>query len=162
MHDELKQVDERDLSLLPLKFQVMFAVFCAKQIEPLWKDAKECVYAMELVEGWLNGENSGEECRNSAAASFNAYYTASYSANGFESVARAALAVAYVVDQDGNDHYTTAFAAYSSTLAIRAAIFADYKNVSSMIEAQWKYYHELLHFDDIAEDVLLGFMATDL
>jgi len=130
----LEKVSEEELLLLPHKDCVRFAVFCAEQVRDGWRGVPECVAAVETVERWLKGKASAEECRV-------AYYAAAayYAATAYYAT-YAAYAAAY---------------AYYTARAARAAHYAT-AGKPHLIDAQWDYYLELLHFDDIAEKLLLG------
>ena len=153
----MKPVSKKELELLSHKDIVRFALFCAEQVKEGWKGIPECVVAIETVERWLKGKAAAEECVNAAdaaASAANAAYTAS--ATAF------ADAYAYYAT------YTAAIAAYSASHAARATYAAVHAanaayaashaaaGKSHLIDAQWNYYLELLHFDDIAEKALLG------
>jgi len=140
---KIKIVSEKELSLLSHKDCVRFALFCAEQVRDSWKDIPECVAAIETTERWLEGKASAEECKKAAYAAYAAYDAAS---------ARAVHAVAYAAS---SAYYAAAYAAYA--VAYAAAVAAEASaGKPHLIEAQWNYYEELLHFDDIAEKLLLG------
>lgn len=63
----------KDLQKLPHNFQIMFAVFCAKQVFHLVqeKDKEVCLKAIEVAEGFLEGVISKEQA-NAAANAANA------------------------------------------------------------------------------------------
>ena len=126
----MKPVSDKELELLSHKDIVRFAVFCAEQMRDSWENIPECVVAIETVERWLKGKAAEEECVNAASAA---------------SAANAAADVAYT-------------AAYAAVHAANAAYAASHAAAgkSHLIDAQWNYYLELLHFDDIAEKALLG------
>ena len=136
----MKPVSDKELELLSHKDIVRFAVFCAEQMRDSWENIPECVVAIETVERWLKGKAAEEECVNAA-------YTASAAANAAYTAAVAAYSAAYADAAHAAVHATSA--AYYATSAA-----ADGK--SHLIEAQRNYYLELLHFDDIAEKLLLG------
>jgi len=126
----MKPVSEEKLVLLSHKDCVRFALFCAEQVKEDWENIPECVRAIETTERWLEGKASAEECRNTAYAATNAAA-----------------------------HYATATAtnaADAAAYATYAAAYAAYDGKSHLIKAQRNYYLELLHFDDIAEKLLLG------
>jgi hypothetical protein len=134
----LKSPTQKDLELLPHKFQVDFAIFCARQVEHLWDKYPACVRAIELAELFLEGKATSEECGVAAnAAAYAAAAAAAYAAN-------AAAAAAYAATH-------AAYAAY----ATHAAYAAAYAASKELIPAQWEYYNNLLHFDSIAEEILL-------
>ena len=146
----MKPVSEEKLVLLSHKDCVRFALFCAEQVKEGWKGIPECVVAIETVERWLKGKAAEEECVNAAytaSAAANAAYAAAVAANAAYTAAVAAYSAAYADAAHAAVH--AANAAYYATSAA-----ADGK--SHLIEAQRNYYLELLHFDDIAEKLLLG------
>jgi len=146
----MKPVSDKELELLSHKDIVRFAVFCAEQMRDSWENIPECVVAIETVERWLKGKAAEEECVNAAytaSAAANAAYAAAVAANAAYTAAVAAYSAAYADAAHAAVHATSA--AYYATSAA-----ADGK--SHLIEAQRNYYLELLHFDDIAEKLLLG------
>ena len=157
MSDIYKKVSDKELLLLPHKDCVRFALFCAEQVRDSWKDIPECVAAIETAERWLEGKATEEECVNAADAAASA-------ANAAYAASAAAFADAYAYYAT----YTAAIAAYSASHAARATYAAVHAanaayaashaaaGKSHLIDAQWNYYLELLHFDDIAEKLLLG------
>ena len=88
----------------------------------------------------MEGKASAEECR---VATHAAHATAAYAAAYATRAANAAYA-AYAA----NATYATVYAAHAAHAASAGK--------PHLIEAQWDYYQELLHFDDIAEKALLG------
>jgi len=133
-----------DLQLLPHRYQVMFALYCAEQIRDSCKDIPECKAAISCVERWLEGKATAEECATSTSAS------AAYATNTATNTAAYANA-AYATNTATNT------AAYSAASAANTAAYATLGlDKEKIIEDQWSYYYELLHFDDIAEKTLLG------
>ena len=153
----MKPVSKKELELLSHKDIVRFALFCAEQVKEGWKGIPECVVAIETVERWLKGKAAEEECVNAA-------YTASAAANAAYAASAAAFADAYAYYATytaaiaANSAANAAHATYAAVHAANAAYAAShaYAGKSHLIEAQWEYYLELLHFDDIAEKLLLG------
>jgi len=139
----MKLVRKKELLLLSQQDCVRFAIFCAEQVKEDWENIPECVNAINIVERWLEGKATEEECwKATEEECWKAAYAASHAA------AYAANAATYPA---------SASAAYAASAAANAA---DYASASAgnphLIEAQWNYYEELLHFDDIAEKLLLG------
>jgi hypothetical protein len=64
------------LSKLPHRSQVMFALFCARQVVHLARNVKECREAIETVERWLEGKGTVEECKKATTAAIVATYDA--------------------------------------------------------------------------------------
>jgi len=141
-------VDIAYLSFLPKKFQVMFGVFCAMQVKDVWENNKDSVEAMNAVEGWLDGKVNEAECERVG-------YIVRGSCLRAPSTSR--LFGAYVPSY-------IAFSVSRHTEHILATVCWDIANDKLIDEdeakmrcvAQWNYYNELLHFDDIAERALLG------
>jgi len=171
-------VSNHSISLLPHRFQVMFAMFCARQVEFLWGDFPQYVKAIKMVEGWLDGEVSIEECKE------HCYFLAGYTEHTSEILyAMAAVygtlkttwdpfyasyaafntacciatyydaAIHYAADAASSSHDTSNLPASSVAIEMANAMNASKENA---LKAQWEYYRELLHFDDIAEKALLG------
>ena len=148
---KIKIVSKEELLLLPHKDIVRFALFCAEQVRDGWENIPECVNAINIVERWLEGKATEEECWKATEeecwkATEEECWKAAYAAS--HAAAYAANAATYPA---------SASAAYAASAAANAA---DYASASAgnphLIEAQWNYYEELLHFDDIAEKLLLG------
>jgi len=148
---KIKKVSKEELLLLPHKDIVRFALFCAEQVRDGWENIPECVNAINIVERWLEGKATEEECWKATEeecwkATEEECWKAAYAAS--HAAAYAANAATYPA---------SASAAYAASAAANAA---DYASASAgnphLIEAQWNYYEELLHFDDIAEKLLLG------
>ena len=129
----MKQLTKEDLNKLPHKFQVAFALFCAKQVAHLidTKDKEVCDNCIEIVEAYLEGKASKEDCERVAYAA--AADTAVYAANAANAAA-----------------YTANTAAYYAANAPNAAA-----NKEQTIKEQHAYYNELLNFDKVFEEVVL-------
>jgi hypothetical protein len=125
--------------------QVMFAVFCAKQILHISKPKHRqiCLKAIDAAEGFLYGRVSKQECMNAYADA--AYYTksASYAAGAYAAAANTAIAA-------GGNH--AALHAYAAAYCTVYA--AGGSNENKVIVEQNKYYDELLNFDKIVEEIL--------
>ena len=158
-------VVQAELLLLTPQDCVRFALFCAEQVRDSWKDIPECVAAINMVERWLKGKASEEECVNASSAAYDAAYAANAAAAYAAAYAASAAANAANADAAYSDATAAANAANAANAADAAAYVAAYDAAyaanaaagkSHLIEAQWNYYNELLHFDDIAEKALLG------
>jgi hypothetical protein len=147
----LKSPTQKDLELLPHKFQVDFAIFCARQVEHLWDKYPACVRAIELAELFLEGKATSEECRVAAYAT--AYAAAA--ADAAYAAAHAAYAAAHAAYAAAAAAYAAAHAAAAAAAAYAAAYAATHASSKELIPAQWEYYNNLLHFDSIAEEILL-------
>ena len=151
-----RTLDLDELKLLSHKDCVRFALFCAEQVKEGWRGVPECVVAVETTERWLEGKATKGECKVTSDAAYAAYsaanatnaayaaYNAAYYAAAAAAANAAYAAYAYAAS-------ATAYAAYAN-----AAYAASANGKPHLIEAQWNYYEELLHFDDIAEKLLLG------
>jgi hypothetical protein len=145
----MEKLTREDMKKLPYRFQVLMAVFCAKQVISLVReeDKAACLHAIDMAEKWVRGEASAEHCRDAAnvahaaaaAAAAAAANAAAYAANAAANAATAATAAA-------NAANATHAAAYAANAADRAVI----------LKAQHAYYNELLNFDAIANKALLG------
>ena len=176
MSDIYKKVSNKELSLLSQQDCVRFALFCAEQVRDSWKGIPECFVAIETTERWLEGKATEEECWKAANAATTAAVRAARATNAASHAARAtyaADAVAYATYAVVHAARAVAYAAYAASHAVAYAAYAA--NVAAanavayatiaytaaygkphLIEAQREYYNELLHFDDIAEKLLLG------
>ena len=128
----MRRISTFDLHILKHEFQVRFALFCTYQVKDRWDKTPSCIEAVKIVELWLEGKASSEECRAAGLA-------ADYAASG--------VVVSF-----------TAFAAANvSNAGAYIANAADYaaSNLAEILE-QWDFYNELLHFDAIVEKALLG------
>ena len=146
---KIKKVSKEELELLSHKDCVRFALFCAEQVKDSWKDIPECVVAIETAERWLEGKASAEECKVAAYAA-DAHAAAHAAAHATDDASHAAAYATYAA---------YAYAAYAAAAYAYAAYYATsaaaYKK-PHLIKAQRNRYNELLHFDDIAEKLLLG------
>ena len=146
----MRGLNKEDLLKFPHKFQIMFAVFCAKQVFHLIneKDKNVCLAAIEAAEGFVEGTVSKEQAyaaanaANAAAYAANAAAKAAYAANAAANVAY----VAYAANAAANVAYVANAAAY-------AAAAADKEQT---IKEQWEYYEELLNFEKNFEEIVLG------
>ena len=125
----MKQLQKEDLAKLAHREQVVFALFCAKQVYHLVEEkhkeaADKCI---NITERWIVGKVTGEECREVAAA---------------------AAAIA-------NAAYTT-YAAYAAANAANAASAAiAIENKAKIIEEQWECYNALLNLESYLKDNLI-------
>lgn len=67
------------LELIPQTQQVKFALFCAKQVEHYLED-EVGLNAIRVVELYLKGKATREECAAATTAAYAAAYTAAYAA----------------------------------------------------------------------------------
>lgn len=149
----MNPLNKDDLAKLSHRFQVSFALFCAKQVLHLTnlKEAHECI---RIVEAWLVGEASSEDCRK--AADIAATYAAgNANANTTADAYSAVNAVAYTAAARAAARAYSA-AAYSATAAAGYAAAVSISNKENIIKAQWDYYFELLEFDDRFENIVIG------
>ena len=126
-----------DLQKLPHNFQIMFAIFCAKQVVHLVqeKDKEVCLKAIEVAEAFIEGKATKEQACAAAYAAAQAYAAAH--------AAHAAYAAAYAA----------AHAAHAAAYAAAQAYAAADKQ--KLIKEQWKYYNELLNFEKNFEEMVL-------
>jgi hypothetical protein len=132
------------LNKLSHKDCVMFALFCARQVEDGWKDVKECREAIETVERWLEGKATEKECKIAADA-------AAYAA------ADAAADAAYAAAATTGAYAAYAAAAYAAYAAYAAAAYASdaYADDDAIKEIQMNYLYELIYIDEILEERVL-------
>ena len=85
-YEEIKRL----LPLLPHKFQVQFALYCAKDVfQHIPKKNQEVIQTMiDLVQDWLNGKTVSNQEFNAAA---HVAYAAAYAANAAAHAANAAI-----------------------------------------------------------------------
>ena len=139
-----------DLKLLSHKDIVRFALFCAEQVRDNWKNSKICVAGIEGVERWLEGKATAEECRNASIAVASA-------TRGITNAAYYANATADDAACGSVDYSATPSAVYSAWCASACVTsYVVFYDQPQAVKEQWEYYEELLHFDDIAEKLLLG------
>ena len=122
----------------------MFALFCAEQCRDKWKHVPEAVRCIELTELWLDGRASSEECRVAAA------YVVAHADYADYAAYAAAYATAHAVANAAN---AAAYAAAGANAAYR--IINSSEDKDKTIKEQWECYDNLLHFDEIAEQMLL-------
>jgi len=156
----MKLVRKKELLLLSQQDCVRFAIFCAEQVKEDWENIPECVNAINIVERWLEGKATEDECKVAAHA---AYAAADAAADAYAASAAANAAYAASAAADAAASYSAYAYAASSAYAAYAYYAADAASTAyaadgnpHFINAQWNYYNELLHFDDIAEKALLG------
>ena len=140
MIDCVRLVDIKELELLSQQDCVRFALFCAEQTKDGWRDIPECVLTIEIVERWLEGKVTLDEC---IVAMHDVARVTQGSINAVYYAIRATVATMYS-------------AGVATEASIAASYYAAKCNRLQRIEEQWKYYEELLYFDDIAERALLG------
>ena len=142
---------ESILELLPHKTNVRFAIFCAHQVKHLIpKEHQEvCLKAIEVVELFLVGKVTKEECRKAADAAISA---ASYTAYAAKAAAYAANAsAAYASD-------AAAYAAY----AANAANAAFYNNQETIKQEQMDYLRDLIMAELPEEDKSCWLLVASL
>ena len=162
----MKLVRKKELLLLSQQDCVRFAIFCAEQVKEDWENIPECVNAINIVERWLEGKATEDECKVAAHAAYAAAdaaadaYAADAAANAAYAASAAADAAAYVASHAAYAYAASsayaAYAAYAYYAADAASTAYAADGNPHFINAQWNYYNELLHFDDIAEKLLLG------
>lgn len=66
----MEVIDKSYLEKLPHKMQVVFALFCAKQVEHLVSEQDKEAFdrCIDVVERWLEGRASKKECNAAYAA----------------------------------------------------------------------------------------------
>lgn len=143
-----EKIEENYLNLLSHRECVLFALFCAKQVE---QTLSEAIEAIEVIERWLDGKASEEECGVTAEAVHKAAFLAHITYADY-AAARAASNAIFTIINLNKAYYATTAAHYT----IHATHIVSQSLVEKVIEEQWRYYNELLHFDDIAHNILLG------
>ena len=157
------QLSKSNLSLLSHRNQVVFALFCAKQVYHLVRLEDKAVVdaCISTIELWFEGKATKEDCRAAAYAADAAYadagaaaaaYAAAASAAASAAAAYAAAAAASAASASAAAYasatYAAAAAAYSATAAAYAAAAYAASDKQEIIEAQWKHYKELLELDN--------------
>jgi hypothetical protein len=144
---------KQDLEKLPHNKQVLFACFCAERVMYLVREEHKavCMRAIQAAYLFLEGKATKEDCRAAAHAAHAAYAaSAAYAAYAASAAADAASAdaahAAYAASADA------AHAAYAASAASAASAA---KSSSSVIEAQWDYYDQLLNTDKHFEEIVL-------
>ena len=183
MHKLIKWNDRRSyIDQLSRKDKVRFALFCAKQAIHLTEapEAKECIRVIEL---WLEGKASADDCERAANAyiayanhAAHAYIAAAHAAHAAAAAAHAATAInaaataaRAAAHAATNAAYAAAYATYAATAtvyanaataaataAIYAATYANTANTADIKQAQMRYLYELINIDSIVEQTLLG------
>jgi hypothetical protein len=157
----MKSPTKSDLKKLCHFSQIYFAVFCAEQVFHLVKpqDQPVCRQAIDIAKLFIEGKATKEECKVAAAAAYATAYAAAHAAYAATHAASVADAAASAADA-AYAATAAAYAAYaaSADASADAAAYAAaaLKDKQTIIEAQWEYYKELLAFETIIEDVLLG------
>ena len=123
-----------EIMQLSNKDQVRFALFCVMQTKSLTINGMNCCH---IVEAWLNGDATVEDCHHVAAGLQFTNCGGSYSADC--NAAFMAVGIPFV------------FPSQATSIALKAVeINPDAKDI---IET---YLYELLHLDEIVEKELLG------
>ena len=129
------EITKKNINLLLHKDKVRFALFCAKQVKQTKLEAIECIRIVEL---WLDGKATMDECRAAATAAYYAVYAANVASH--VSVYATAYTAAYAVT---DAHRSTAYATrYAS-------------NTKHEVIKQEEYLYELIHINEIVEQILL-------
>ena len=148
------------LEKLSHKSNVMFALFCAKQVIHLVNN-DEAKVAINTVERWLDGKATAEECGAATAAAYHAANAAAYAANAAAAYAAAhaanaapaadaapAAAAAYAAaDAAAAAAYAATATANAATAANAAAHAATYEVKEQQIE-----YLRILYIDSLPEE----------
>ena len=139
-------VTVKDLQKLDHHKQVCFALFCTKQVEHLSQtpEGKTCI---EVVERWLAGEATAEECKRLADIA----YMAPTTIHATIHAARVIYAAVYTI-------HAAVYTIHAAIYAARTASYTmSYDNEREhRLKAQWDYYDELLNADKYLEEILLG------
>ena len=124
-NENIAQLKHRDI--------VIFALFCAKQVERKVNNI-EAIKCMRVTELWLDGKATVEECMHAADTG--------YAANN----------IGYTTDCD----YAAVNAAYIvyTTNAVYYAAYAADTKVNKV--KQEEYLYELININEIVEQQLLG------
>ena len=172
-----------DLAKLPHLFQVRYALYAATSVSHL-ATLPEVAACRRVVEAYLDGKASKEDCRVAATAAYGAYaaavaasYTvavaaAAYDAAAVASANAAAHAAGAAADADADAATRAAYyaAAVAVTAAAHAAVYAaayaaaayaadaahSKQARATLVADLRRYYEELLNFDAISESYLLG------
>ena len=123
------------LEQIPHKSQVRFALFCAMQIEEVWKDSLGSVNAVATVERWLEGKATAEECKDAA------YYAAGAAAYPAYPAYYAAYCAA---------HHAVAYPAYPAYYAAYCA--AQHAVADESLKQEQVEYLRELYFESLPEE----------
>ena len=148
---KIKKVSRKELELLSHRDCVRFAVFCVEQVKDNWKDIPECVSAIEVANRWLEGRATAEECEIAARFTY-ATTSVDYGTHTNNRSHSTTYATTYAAVYATNSICNTANSASDAAYAVHCVVAEN----PWLAQAQWEYYLELLHFDDIAEKALLG------
>jgi len=150
------EATKENIGLLSHKDKVRFALFCAKQIEQTVPEAIACI---RVVERWLDGKATADECRRVAYAAYNAaahanaayaaYAATAHAANAVAAYAAYAAAANAAADAAANAAANAAAAAYTA-----AACTARHRQ--EIKERQEVYLYELIYINEIVEQTLLN------
>ena len=161
-----------ELAKLPHLFQVRYALYAATSVSHL-ATLPEVATCLRVIGDYLDGKATKEDCRVAAYAAYGAYadaaaaYAYAYAAHAATAAADAAAYAAHAAtaaadaaayaDAAANAAYYTA--AYADADAVHAAAnaAAHSKQAKATLVADLRrYYEELLNFDAISEQYLLG------
>jgi len=100
------------------RFYIEYALYCAKYANAKVEPLPEALKAIAIVEAYLLGKATKEDCRVAAAA--NAAYAAHATHAASNAAAYAASAAAHAADAAANAAYAAAHAAYAANAAYAA------------------------------------------
>jgi hypothetical protein len=137
-------IDKNMIDKLDHKMQVMFAIFCAKQVIDLVDASHKevCLKAIEAAEGFVEGKVSKEEC-----------YAAGYAASAAGYAASAAASAAGYAAGCAAGYAAGCAAGYAAGYAAASAAFLTFAK-KGVEQEQIRYYNELLNFDKIVEEMM--------
>jgi len=140
------KITKDNIRKLSHKDQVRFALFCAKSVQHkiVGQHALNCI---DIVERWLDGKATAEECKIAASKVIldNNY---SYTTTAAEYAAMTAINTSMATIDIIDANYYTHCASGNSRNALFNKGIVEYK--------QEEYLYELLHINEIIEQILLN------
>jgi len=138
------------LEFLSHKEQVMFALFCIEQMTSLLAARGENTAALQhitvIIKFWLEEKMIDANIEN--------YRPIRREDFSFDVAFIVSNCLSHSLFMLGNRTLAPDLAAHMAWTACKIAEIL--KSTTDIRQAQWNYYNELLHFDEIAENILLG------
>jgi hypothetical protein len=151
-----KEINEKLLCELSHKDQIRFALFCANQTREFWYDSKIYENTYKLIELWLEGKATVQECLDAGNACYNEcnLYGNRTLTGDFIYAGRALLYAAQAVEET---YYIDTHIKLVSSNAVMAFSFG-FKHTADTNKAeqdQLDYYNELRYINENFEKIVL-------
>jgi hypothetical protein len=153
-----KELTEEKLSELSHKDQVRFALFCANQTRDFWYGSKIYENTYKLIELWLEGKATAEQCGDASSACYDECNSFSNSnktlTNDFVYAGRTLLYAANIVRETWHTIPQMKLVSNNAIMALALA-WRDYADTAKAEQDQLNYYNELRYIDENFEKLVL-------